>query len=84
MIYENINDHVPETESNIRAIKERFRIAYYMLPHKKIPRIMICHLAMNVAQNLYRFPANGGVLDNYIPPMIMSQRNWDYKKHCQV
>ena len=45
---------------------------------------MIRHLAMNVTQDLGLFPAKGGVSDNYIPHMILSQKNWDYEKHCQV
>ena len=44
----NIDNHVTETKSNSRLIKERFTIAYYWLSYKKIPMIMISHLAMNV------------------------------------
>ena len=45
---------------------------------------MIHYLAMNMMRNLDLFPAKGGVLDHYIPHMIMSQYNWDYKKNFQV
>ena len=45
---------------------------------------MIRHLAMNVTQNLNLFPEKGGALAHYRPHMILSQRNCDYNKHCQV
>ena len=80
----NMDYHVPDVERNNRVIKERFKIAYYRLNYKKIPRIIICHLSMNVTQNLNPFPAKGGVSDHYIPNMILSQRNWDYNKIFQV
>ena len=57
--YKNPDDHVPEAERNSRVIKEKFRMSYYRLHYKKIPKIIILHLAMNVAQNLNMFPAKG-------------------------
>ena len=35
-------------------------------------------------RNLNLFPAKGGVSDNYIPHMNMSQKNWYYNKNFQV
>ena len=61
-----------------------FLIQYYLLPYKKIPRIMILHLAMNMPQHLNLLPVKGGVSTHYIAHMILSQRNWDYNKHFQV
>ena len=49
-----------------------------------MPRIMICHLAMNVTRNLNLFPAKGVVSAHYIPHIILPQRNWNYNKHFQV
>ena len=37
MNYANPDAHVPDVERNNRVIKERARIAYYLLPFKKIP-----------------------------------------------
>ena len=79
--YYNPDNHVPEAERNNRVINYRFRIAYYPLPYKNIPRIMICHLVMNVTQNLNIFPTKRGVLSHYSPHMIVSQSNWGYNKH---
>ena len=81
MNYANTDDHVPEAERNNRVIKEKFIMTYYWLPYKHIPHIMIRHLVMNLTQNFNMFPAKGEVSAHYIPHMIMSQRNWDYKKN---
>ena len=59
MNYENTEGNFPEAERNNRDIQERFRIVYYWLPYKKISRIMIFHLAMNVTRKLNLFPAKG-------------------------
>ena len=79
--YTNIENYVPEAEGNIRVIKERFRIAYYKSPYKKIPMIMIHHLEMNLKRNFNMFPDKGGLLGLYITHTIMSHRNCDYNKH---
>ena len=81
MNYENTEGNFPEAERNNRDIQERFRIVYYWLPYKKISRIMIFHLAMNMTLNFNIFPAKGGVSVHYILHMIVSQRNCDYNKH---
>ena len=44
---------------------------------------MICHLAMNVMQNLI-FPAKGVGVAHYSPHTILSKSNWDYNKIFQV
>ena len=58
---ENPDDHFTVADKKKRLIKERFQIAYYRLPYKNIPRIMIRHLAMNVTWNLNLFLAKVGV-----------------------
>ena len=73
--YTNPDEHVTETEKTNRVIKYKFRIAYYRLPHKNIPRIMIHHLEMNLTQYVNLFLAKGIVLAHYIPCMIMLQMN---------
>jgi hypothetical protein len=65
MNYSNPEGHVPDIERNNRVIKERFRIAYYRLPFKKIPRIMIRYLAMINAKQLNLFPAKNGISAHY-------------------
>jgi hypothetical protein len=81
----NAQDHVPEAERNNRTIKERIRAAYYCLPYKAIPRILIRYLAMIQAHHLNLFPVKGGVSKYYSPRMILNQTNLDYStKHCVV
>ena len=82
MNYSAPDMHVPDIEQNNRVIKERFRIAYYRLPYKKIPRIMIRYLAMVCARQLNLFPAKHGISKHYSPHMIITGRNFDYKKYC--
>ena len=73
--YENPYEHAPESESNNRVIKERFRIAYYLLTYKNISSIMIHHFVINATQNLNMLPSKGGVVVRYSPNMILSQSN---------
>ena len=73
--YENPYDHVPEAESNNRVIKNMFRISYYRFSYKNIPRVIICHLVMNVTQNLNVFPTKLVVSYHYSPHMIIPQSN---------
>jgi hypothetical protein len=62
MNFTNAQDHVPEAvEQNNWMIQERIWAAYRRLPYKAIPRIMICHLAMNQANQLNLFPVMEGV-----------------------
>ena len=82
MNYANPDMHVPDIERNNRVIKERFRIAYYRMPFKKIPKIMIRYLAMVCAKQMNIFPAKNGISKYYSPHMIMSGETYDYKKHC--
>ena len=35
-------------------------------------------------RNLNIFPVKVGVLSHYIPRMILSHKNWDYKNHFQA
>eukprot|EP00980_Cylindrotheca_fusiformis_P023601 scaffold10669_cov67-Cylindrotheca_fusiformis.AAC.1 len=84
MNYANPGDHVPEAERNNRTIKERVRVGYYRLPYRKIPRVTIHYLAMVSTRNINMFPAKGGISSHYSPHMILSHRNIDFKKHCQI
>ena len=75
MNYENLDDRVPEVESNNIVIKNRFIISYYQFTYEKIQRIIIRPLAMNVTRNFNLFPVKEEVLDHYSPQMIPSQKN---------
>jgi len=81
MNYANPDMHVPDIERNNRVIKERFRITYYRMPFKKIPKIMIRYLTMVCAKQLYISPAKNGISKYCSPHMVMSEETYDYKKH---
>ena len=65
-------------------VHEQFRIAYYKLPYKKIPRLMIRHLAMIDTTKLNIFPDKGIIKEYYSTQMILNQRNWDYKNIASI
>ena len=79
--YANPDGQVPESDRNNKLIKDIFRIAYYRLPYKKMPSIMISHLAMNVMRYFNLFPTKIGVLNHYIPHIIMSQKKIELRKN---
>jgi hypothetical protein len=84
MNYTSKGEHVPEAERNNRTIGERIRATYHNLPYKAIPRIMLRYLSMVSTHQLNLFPAKGGVSAYLSPYTIMTGRNLDYDKHCQV
>ena len=45
---------------------------------------MLKYLAMECAEKLNYFPAKGGVSAYYSPYTIMSKKDLDFQKHCQV
>lgn len=74
MSYSAPDMHMPDIERNNCVVKERFRIAYYRLPYKKIPRIMIQYFAMVCVRQLNLFPAKNGISSHYSPHMIIHGR----------
>ena len=82
MNYSAADIHVPDIIRNNRVMKEIFPIAYYWLPFKKIPKIMIWFFATVCAKQLNLFPANNGILLHYSTHMIMTGCNFDYENHC--
>ena len=84
MNYTSRGEHVPEAERNNRTIGERIRGTYHNLPYKAMPRIMLRYLAMVSTNQLNLFPAKGGVSAYLSPSMILTGKNLDFEKHCQV
>ena len=84
LIATNTDDHVPEAERNIWMLKEHIRASFYVLPYKKIPKLMIQYMATRVADQLNYFPVKGGVSSYYSPRMILKRSNLDFVKHCKV
>jgi hypothetical protein len=84
MNYTSRGEHVPEAKRNNRTIGERIRTTYHNLPYNAIPKVMLKYLSMVSTHQLNLFPAKGGVSAYLSPYMIMTGRNLDFLKHCQV
>ena len=82
MVYASSNDHVPDIERSNRVIEERYRVAFYRLEFKMIPKVMCEHLAMRVTKNLNMFPAKEGISQHYSPQTILKKENVDYLRYC--
>ena len=52
MNFANPNEHVPDIERANRLLEERFRVAYYRMPFKVIPAVMIQHLGLSVTDHI--------------------------------
>ena len=84
MNYTTMGEHVPKAERNNRTIKERIRAAYHNLPYKHLPKVMWRKLAMLCTDQLNYFPAKGGVSAYFSPYTLMTGKQLDYNKHCQI
>ena len=79
----NAQDHVSETERNIRTIKERVRVSYHRLPYKSIPRTVIKYMCMEAKRKLNIFTFKFDVSRYYSLQSILSDTEIDYNKHCR-
>ena len=82
MIYASSNDHVPDIERSNRVVEERYRVAFYRLGFKLMPKVICEHLAMRVTKNLNMFPAAEGISQHYSPQTILKKENVDYLRYC--
>ncbi|KAI2499682.1 Reverse transcriptase (RNA-dependent DNA polymerase) [Fragilaria crotonensis] len=63
--------HVGEVERSIRTIKERLRTCVHGLPFKRLPKIMIRHMVIDVVRCLNQFPRKHGVSTTMSPATIV-------------
>jgi hypothetical protein len=54
------NEHVPEIERRIRAVKERCQATQHSLPFHTIPKLMTIHIVLNVVKLLIFCSNEGG------------------------
>jgi hypothetical protein len=78
------NEHVPEIERRIQAVKERCQATRHILLFQTTPKLMSIHIVLNVFKLLIFFLTKGGVSDTLKPKTIMSGENLDYKKHLSL
>ena len=61
MHYARTDEHIPEAKHNNRMLQECIRDTYHKLQYKAMPKLMLQHLAMLVAEQLNMFPAKGAI-----------------------
>ena len=84
MEYAALGEHQPKAECNNRLVGKRIRTAYYRLPYKAIPKLMLHYLAMVSTEQLNYFPVKGGVSAHYSPHQIIKKRNKSFKQECRL
>jgi hypothetical protein len=82
--FASANEHVPEIERRIWAVKERYRATRHILLFHTIPKITKIHIVLNLVKPLLFSPMKGGVSDTLSPNTIMSGKTLDYKKHLSL
>jgi hypothetical protein len=78
------DEHVPEIERRIRAIKERTRCIYNQLSLKKMSARITIEMAYSSNFWLNMFPPADGVSKTMSPGAIISGGELDYAKHCRL
>jgi hypothetical protein len=65
-------------------MKDQSRSAYWMLPFKYIPWIMLIHLIKNAVFWLNTFPHEDGTSQKYLPRYIMIGQQLSFKRHAAI
>ena len=78
------DEHVKEIERSNRTVKERVRGTISQLPFSKLPIRVIIGIVIGCILWLNVVPAKHGVSATLSPRTIMTGKQWDYNKHCQV
>ena len=75
------DEHVPEVEHSIRAMKETMRATAHGLPYQRLPKLMIVELVAMATRCLNGFPKDDGVSEHMSPHSIITGRaRMDYNK----
>ena len=82
MDYTNPQDHKPHTERNNRTIKKQTRTGLHRTTYKCVPRVMIKHLVIGSTDKFNIFPAKNSISDYYSLETSVTERVFDYNKHC--
>jgi phage gp36-like protein len=75
---------ITEIERYIRTVKDQSRSAYWMLPFKYIPRILLIHLIKNAVFWLNTFPHEDSASQKYSPRYIMIGQQLSFKRHAAI
>ena len=77
-------EHVPEAERNIRTVKDFTRSTLASLPFQRIPNRMLIELFFGQVFWLNAFPNKYVVSSTLSPCNIMTGKEIDYIKHCNI
>jgi hypothetical protein len=66
------NSHVGEIKRSIRTIKERLLCCVHGLPYKRIPKLLLTHMAIDAVRCLNIFPWELGLSQTLSPTSIMT------------
>ena len=56
----NAQEYVPEAEHNNHILKDHIHATYHGVPHKMLPRTILCYMVIETTAKLNYFPAKGG------------------------
>ena len=77
-------EYTPETERQIRGIKECAQAICITLPFNKILGRIVIEMIICVVLWLYAFLPISGISQTYPPRTIITNHNLDYLKYCRV
>ena len=78
------SDHVPETERQIRVIKERARSIRIKITFQRLPNRIIVDMMNFWVMWINDFTVKSGVSKTYSPQIIMTGISLDWTKHCKA
>ena len=78
------NEHVPEIERIIRALKERCRATRHSLPFMRLPVILTINIVLNNVKLLGYFPTTTGILTTISTRAIMTGETLNHKRNLAI
>ena len=78
------DEHVPEIERQIRALKEQTRAIYCTLPFRKVPCRLIIEMIYAANYWLSMFPRKGGISQTMSRRTLLTGLTMNYHRHCRV
>ena len=80
----SIHDHVPESEHQIRTLKERTQAIYGTLPFRKILHLLIIEMLYAAKYWLNMFPCIGRISQTMSLRTPLMGLTMNYNRHCQL
>ena len=78
------DEHVPESERNVRTVKDRVRSVLNSLPFRNISDCMVIDIFLGQVFWLNVFTNKYGIYKTTSPHQIISRLKIDYHCHCRI